>query len=71
MTISLNMVVRMTSEMETNIVAVERMNEYTELEAEVRSSSVPWWGAMVKWLKCWAIVRRDRGTGAKIRGPFH
>ncbi|KAK2169807.1 hypothetical protein NP493_1174g00004 [Ridgeia piscesae] len=31
---SLNMVVKMTSEMETNIVAVERINEYTELEAE-------------------------------------
>ena len=40
----------MTSEMETNIVAVERINEYTELEAEVRSSSVSWWGgAMVEW----------------------
>ena len=33
---SLNWVVRMTSEMETNIVAVERMKEYSETPTEVR-----------------------------------
>ena len=38
MTGSLGMMVRMTSDMETHIVAVERINEYTEVEEEVR----PW-----------------------------
>ena len=33
---TLNWLVRMTSELETNIVAVERVSEYTELENEVR-----------------------------------
>ena len=37
---SLNMMVKMTSDMETYIVAVERINEYTELEEEVRPSCV-------------------------------
>lgn len=32
---TLNWLVRMTSELETNIVAVERVSEYTELENEV------------------------------------
>ena len=38
MTGSLGMMVRMTSDMETHIVAVERINEYTEVEEEV----LPW-----------------------------
>ena len=38
MTGALGMMVRMTSDMETHIVAVERINEYTEVEEEVR----PW-----------------------------
>lgn len=32
---TLNWLVRMTSELETNIVAVERVSEYSELENEV------------------------------------
>lgn len=32
---TLNWLVRMTSELETNIVAVERVNEYSEIENEV------------------------------------
>ena len=38
MTGSLGMMVRMMSDMETHIVAVERINEYTEVQEEVR----PW-----------------------------
>ena len=38
MTGALGLMVRMTSDMETHIVAVERINEYTEVEEEVR----PW-----------------------------
>lgn len=34
-TLSLNWMVRMTSELETNIVAVERIKEYSETETEV------------------------------------
>lgn len=34
-TMSLNWMVRMTSELETNIVAVERIKEYSETETEV------------------------------------
>ncbi|KAK5612185.1 hypothetical protein CRENBAI_022816 [Crenichthys baileyi] len=34
-TLTLNLVVRLTSELETNIVAVERVSEYSELENEV------------------------------------
>lgn len=33
---TLNWLVRMTSEIETNIVAVERINEYIKVENEVR-----------------------------------
>lgn len=33
---TLNWLVRMNSELETNIVAVERVSEYSELENEVR-----------------------------------
>lgn len=33
---TLNWMVRMSSEVETNIVAVERVKEYTETETEVR-----------------------------------
>ena len=36
---TLNWLVRMTSELETNIVAVERVSEYSELEMEVRTES--------------------------------
>ena len=32
--------VRMTSEMETNIIAVERVKEYTEIETEVIPSCI-------------------------------
>lgn len=41
-TLSLNWMVRMTSELETNIVAVERIKEYSETETEVsyRESSM-------------------------------
>lgn len=41
-TLSLNWMVRMTSELETNIVAVERIKEYSETETEVsyQASSV-------------------------------
>lgn len=35
MTLSLNWMVRMTSDLETNIVAVERIKEYSETETEV------------------------------------
>lgn len=34
---TLNWLVRMNSELETNIVAVERVSEYSEIENEVRS----------------------------------
>jgi ABC-type multidrug transport system fused ATPase/permease subunit len=34
---TLNWMVRMTSELETNIVAVERVKEYSELPSEVRN----------------------------------
>ena len=37
---ALKTMVRMTSDMETYILAVERINEYTELEEEVRPSYV-------------------------------
>uniref|UniRef100_A0A4W5KZC6 ABC-type glutathione-S-conjugate transporter n=1 Tax=Hucho hucho TaxID=62062 RepID=A0A4W5KZC6_9TELE len=37
---TLNWLVRMTSELETNIVAVERVNEYTEIENEVCVCSI-------------------------------
>lgn len=36
---SLNWMVRMTSELETNIVAVERIKEYSETETEVSCQS--------------------------------
>lgn len=36
----LNWLVRMSSEMETNIVAVERLKEYSETEKEVMQDSV-------------------------------
>ena len=39
-TAALKTMVRMTSDMETYILAVERINEYTELEEEVRPSYV-------------------------------
>lgn len=37
---TLNWLVRMTSELETNIVAVERVSEYTEIENEVISTAL-------------------------------
>lgn len=37
---TLNWLVRMTSEAETNIVAVERINEYINVENEVRISEI-------------------------------
>ena len=41
MTQSLNWIVRMTSELETNIVAVERTKEYAEVTNEVCIISTP------------------------------
>ena len=38
-TMALNWMVRQTSELETNIVAVERTKEYTELPTEVTTSN--------------------------------
>ena len=44
---SLNWVVRMTSEMETNIVAVERVKEYSETPSEVCTPLALGWGCLV------------------------
>ena len=41
MTAALNMMVRMTSELETNIVAVERTEEYADQRSEVSLSKEP------------------------------
>jgi len=37
---TLNWLVRMTTELETNIVAVERVKEYTETPTEVRGDNI-------------------------------
>jgi len=42
-TSALNMLVRTTSDLETNIVSVERVKEYAEIETEVKCIRVLCW----------------------------
>lgn len=44
MTGALNFMVRLTSELETNIVSVERVKEYSENETEVNVLNLGMWG---------------------------
>lgn len=57
MTQTLNWLVRMTSELETNIVAVERVSEYSVLENEVRFRIVL--GFFKMYIYCHFIENKD------------
>ncbi|MEQ2260817.1 hypothetical protein XENORESO_001848, partial [Xenotaenia resolanae] len=60
-TLTLNLVVRLTSELETNIVAVERVSEYSELENEAP------WVTQCRPAEKWPEAGRLRFVDYKVR----